>query len=283
METRWRRTGLESDRVQYRRACREAGVAINQSLESHYSERLQAAAAEKNHRAQWRTIRELIHSDDRQTIKDRSECRKLCDDFGSFFVGKLRKIADTVAARLDSTATLSRVITRQPCTVTMDTFSAVSVDEVTKLVRQMAAKNSPSDCLPVTLLKQTTDVMAPLMARLANLSFLSGTFPARYKMGHVTPLIKKPGLDRTDPANYRPISNLSSFSKLLERLALARLQPLVIGSSNFCPLQSAYRSGHSSETALLKLVNDIRRAAADARPSWHSTSRLRSTRSASTR
>ena len=263
METRWRRTGLESDRVLYRRACREAGFAINQSLESHYSDRLRTAAADGNHRTQWRTIRELIHSDDRQTIEDRSECRRLCDDFGLFFAGKLRKIADTVAARLNSTATLSREVIRRPCTEKMETLSTVSTDEVAKLIGKMASKNSPVDCLPVSLLRQTTNVMAPLLTRLANLSFSSGVFPSSYKLGHVTPLIKKPGLNRTDPANYRPISNLSNFSKLLERLALARLQPMVLGSRNFCPLQSAYRSGHSTETALLKLVNDIKRAAGD--------------------
>ena len=64
-----------------------------------------------------------------------------------------------------------------------------------------------------------------------------------------------------DPANFRPISNLCTFSKLLERLALARLQPHVVNTGNFCPLQSAYRTGHSTETALLKVADDIERAA----------------------
>ena len=42
--------------------------------------------------------------------------------------------------------------------------------------------------------------MAPLLARLANMSFSSGVFPSRYKVGHVIPLIKKRGLDKDDPA-----------------------------------------------------------------------------------
>jgi len=87
---------------------------------------------------------------------------------------------------------------------------------------------SPLDCMPTSLLKEAADVMAPLLAQLANLSFTTGEFPARYKLGHIIPLLKKSGLPKDDPANYRPINNLPTFSKLLERLALNRLQPHVL-------------------------------------------------------
>ena len=73
--------------------------------------------------------------------------------------------------------------------------------------------------------------------------------------------MKKPGLDKGDPANYRPITNLSTISKVLEKLALARLRPHVMSTGNFNQFQSAYRSGHSTETAVLRVVNDIRIAA----------------------
>ena len=77
------------------------------------------------------------------------------------------------------------------------------------------------------------------------------------KSGIVTPLLKKPGLDVSDFKNFRPITNLSTVSKLLERLALSRLKPHIAACPNFCPLQSAYRGSHSTETALVKIVDDI--------------------------
>jgi len=73
----------------------------------------------------------------------------------------------------------------------------------------------------------------------------------------VTPLLKKPDLCTNDPANYRPITNLCIFSKILERLAVARLRPHVLSSCNLNRYQSAYRPVHSTESALLKVVGDV--------------------------
>ena len=87
----------------------------------------------------------------------------------------------------------------------------------------MPSKPAPSDCLPVSLLKTAVDVMAPLLAELANRSFAAGVFPSHYKTGRVVPLLKKACLDKDDPANYRPITSLRTFSKVLEKLALARI------------------------------------------------------------
>ena len=68
-------------------------------------------------------------------------------------------------------------------------------------------------------------------------------------------LLKKAGLDSSLPANYRPISNLSTVSKVLERLVLARLRLHLLGSANFSQYQSAYRKGHSTEMALLEVLD----------------------------
>jgi hypothetical protein len=108
-------------------------------------------------------------------------------------------------------------------------------------------------------LKSCVDVFTPLITRLINLSFIEGSFPDQFKQAQVTPLIKKAGLDESDPSNYRPISNLNTIGKVIERACLVRLLPHVASTGNFSPLQSAYRKKHSTETALLKILDDLYR------------------------
>ena len=92
---------------------------------------------------------------------------------------------------------------------------------------------------------------------LQNLSFTQATFPSKYKLVLILPVRKKPGLPKSELLNVRLISNLNTIGKISERLALARLFPHISISPSFCPLQSAYLKFHSTETAPLKLTNDI--------------------------
>ena len=92
---------------------------------------------------------------------------------------------------------------------------------------------------------------------LANLSFTSGKFPSVFRMAQVLPLLKKQGLDHMSPGNYRPISNLNTISKIIERLVLGRLNQHIHGSGSFDVLQSAYRIGHSTETALVSVLDTL--------------------------
>ena len=65
--------------------------------------------------------------------------------------------------------------------------------------------------------------------------------------------MKKSELDPSQMKNYRPVSNLSFLSKLLERVVQVRLQAF-IDSNNLMPTaQSAYRQYHSTKTAVTKL------------------------------
>jgi len=102
-------------------------------------------------------------------------------------------------------------------------FSPLTTDDVIDAVRRLPDKFSAADPIPTSALKQVIDIIAPFVVELFNRSLSEGHFPAVFKEAFVTPAVKKPGLDATDTSSYRPISNLSVLSKLLERLVVSHL------------------------------------------------------------
>jgi len=116
----------------------------------------------------------------------------------------------------------------------------------------------PTEFEDTSVIKSCFDVFAHLVARLAKLFFTEGKFPSRYKTASVTPLLKKKELDPDVASNYRPISDLRTICKMLERLFMARrpMRPHIESCANFNRYQSAYRRGHSTETTLLRILDD---------------------------
>ena len=79
----------------------------------------------------------------------------------------------------------------------------------------------------------------------------TGVVPHAFKVAQVSPKLKKACLDQNILGNYRPISNHTFPSKVLERVVAARLVSYKEGKKLSERNQSAYRKGHSTETALL--------------------------------
>jgi len=71
--------------------------------------------------------------------------------------------------------------------------------------------------IPTFLLKEMVDVLLPYVTAMINASLREGRLPSSHRHAVVTPLLKSSRLDADERKNYRPVSNLSSISKLTER------------------------------------------------------------------
>jgi hypothetical protein len=164
---------------------------------------------------------------------------------------------DKVARIRASTASASQPIIVKRETPPFDCFEPVTVAEIMKLIKTVPAKSCALDPIPTWLLKQVSSHIAPVICHLCNLSMQTGTFPAGLKQARVLPLLKKPSLDPEATSSYRPISNLSYLSKIIERVVVRRFNTHISDSHLLPVQQSAYRPFHSTETAVLSVHNDL--------------------------
>ena len=135
----------------------------------------------------------------------------------------------------------------------------MSTEIVAKLVRSSKSKTCPLDPLPTNLVKECIDVLAPTYQQMINLSLSSAVVPGRWKAALISPILKKPGLDVVRE-NCRPISNLEFVGKLCEKVVSAQLVKHVNDNNLNDVFQSAYKAGHSTETALARVLNDMLRS-----------------------
>ncbi|PFX21804.1 RNA-directed DNA polymerase from mobile element jockey [Stylophora pistillata] len=109
--------------------------------------------------------------------------------------------------------------------------------------------------MPTKLVLASIEQLLPVITQMINSSLLAGHFPKSWKEALVDPRQKKAGIN--DFGNLRPVSNLQYVSKLTERAVFDQVHIHLTTHDLYPKLQSAYRRGHSTETALLKIHNDI--------------------------
>ena len=179
--------------------------------------------------------------------------KAIASEMNKFYIEKLKKIiADIPASDLDPLRKLKEMMEGN-----QDSFSfrEVREEEVTKMIN--TAKNSGSsgtDWIDNRCIKLVANELSPAITRIINLSIKQSIFPSSYKTSKLVPIQKKD----TNPMlcnSWRPVNQLVSVGKLVERALFLQVVQYLEGKNLLHPNQHGGREGHSTTTALIQMYD----------------------------
>jgi len=159
--------------------------------------RNEIASSEGNMQRLWKTLHSALGETSGGETGDHT-----ADEFATFFT-------DKVASVRASTATTPLYDVPYRTMPQLTEWTAVTVEEVEKLIGSAPTKTCQLDPVPTWLVKDMRSLLLPFVALLFNASQVSGCFPSEFKQAVIRPLLKKSGLDAGEMKNFRPVSNLA--------------------------------------------------------------------------
>ena len=208
----------------------------------------------------FRICKGLLGKSRKQRLPSHSSSTELVNRFSDAFVIKIEDIYKDIANNSAQFEQSDSIPEMEFNSEMLSIFSPVSQAEIAKLISDTKITSCDLDPLPVALFKGCITVLIPAITQIVNCSLRSGVFPKVCKTALVKPLLKKPNMDINSMKSYRPVSNLSLVGKLIERIVDKKLSAHISSFNLHDPYQSAYRGFHSTETALLKVQDDVMRS-----------------------
>ena len=178
---------------------------------------------------------------------------EVVNGFNKFFVNVGPELANQINTETTNEDSDGYNFERNPSSIFI---SAVDEKEVMDIVSKFKNKTSTdSNEIDMTIVKKVIDGILKPLTYVCNLSFQTGKFPNQMKLAKVIPLYKTG--DKHIFTNYRPVSLLSQFSKVLEKLFSARLDGFIEKHKLLTESQYGFRENRSTSLALMELIEEI--------------------------
>ena len=195
----------------------------------------------------------FLDNEDSLTLPPRESLQDTVEEFNKFFSDKIDAIRQSFPDGRDRlTPLLDSSFSRHKLTE----FQMTNEEELREILKSTTIKSCASDPVPASLMKENLDVFLPEICHLVNLSLSTGNMDG-VKSALLVPLLKNASLDSSSLKSYRPVSNLAFIGKVIEKVVQKRLEEHMKKNNLEIPLQSAYKKHHSTETLLIRIVNDL--------------------------
>ncbi len=253
-ERKWRKSRLENDFNDFRKQCDFVNLLLNEGKSEFYSNQIIENSNDK--RRLFQITKKILNANPDTRLPDVSN---VADSFCNYFVDKIVRIRSDIKSSSDSLADLDIIKNEifKINGVSLDYFSPTTTEEVRKVINSMSTATCELDPIPTNILKSCCDELLPVITDIVNLSLKSGQVPSDLKRAIIKPLLKKNNLDHNDMKNFRPVANLGFLSKIIEKIVASRLTEYLDKNDLHNITQSAYRRYHSTETAILRVHNDL--------------------------
>ena len=249
-ESRWRKSKLTVHLEIYKAQCCLVSKLCKAAKRDYYHRKIEECHGDQ--KKLFQITKELMNKRKTNTLPSHVDSKDIAESFSDYFTSKITKIRDEFPLNVSDTPVIPLFDVPVFCQ-----YQPVSCSHLQKTILSSNSKSCHLDLIPTTVLKSFLDTLLPVLCKVVNGSLASALVPPSFKVATVTPLIKKPSLNKEDFKNYRPVSNLPYLAKLTEREAVRQLNSHMESHSLHEPNQSAYKASHSTETALLKVYNDI--------------------------
>uniref|UniRef100_A0A4W6F8H6 Reverse transcriptase domain-containing protein n=1 Tax=Lates calcarifer TaxID=8187 RepID=A0A4W6F8H6_LATCA len=244
LERKWRKSKSEALYLQWHQGVLEYKRALSTARAAYFSNLINSN--KHNPRFLSDTVAKLTKKQQAPSCSPFTAC-----EFQNFFCSKIDEIRLKISSVSPASAAEPAVHHTESQRVSaLMNFDIICLDSLSKIVLASKPTTCLFDPLPGKLSKDLWPVLGPAVLNI-------GTVPSSFKTAVVKPLLKKPHLDPGSLSNYRPVSNLPFFSKILEKVVYQQLSAHLADNNLFEPYQSAFRAFHSTETALAKVVNDL--------------------------
>ena len=257
-ERRYRRLKNPDDLAQYINYVNKVRKCVNSSRNEFYRNDL--LKHKTNKKQKFKTLNSILGNRSPVILPDTNSDEELCNEFEQFFVSKIEYIRNDIIQHNSTLHDHEAKPLPNPVNHNInifDRFSLVTNDVLKTVMSELSNKQCELDIMPTELFKACLQLLSSYVLHIINVSLSTGTFPHMFKRALVRPSFKKSALDHNLKGNFRPLSNLSFFSKVLEKCVFKQLVNHLDTNGLLGNCQSAYRQFHSCETALALVSNDI--------------------------